>query len=335
MKASDLALELDGILEGNPDFPVKKPVPVKVAGPEDVTFLFDEKFDEEKEFGLLIATFRPRKSKYSALILVKNKDEAMIKVLRHFEKKDEFDIANPVSPEAEISEDVKIPPFCFIGKRVKIGKGTRIHPFVFIGCDSEIGENVTIYPFVYIGHDVKVGSNTTIFSGAVIGADGFGFYRMQSRYIKIPQVGGVIIEEDCEIGANATIDRATIGYTIIRKGTKLDDQVHVGHNVEIGEHTVIAGQTGIAGSTKVGNWVMMGGQVGIADHLEIGDNIIILAKAGVAKSLEGPGIYGGYFARERSKFLKIRALEEKLPEIYERLKRLEEKVEGKDNKEKD
>jgi len=335
VRAGDLAQELGGVLEGNPDFPVKKPVPVKVAGPEDVTFLFDRKFDEEREFGLLISSFKPQKAKFAALIIVENKDEAMVRVLKHFEKRDELDLSTPVSSDAKIPDDVKIPPFCFIGKNVKIGRGTKIYPFVFIGSDSEIGENVIIHPFVYIGHDVKIGNNTVLFPGAVIGADGFGFYRTPNGYIKIPQVGGVIIEEDCEIGANATIDRATIGYTIIKRGTKLDDQVHVGHNVEIGEHTVIAGQTGIAGSTKIGNWVMMGGQVGISDHIEIGDNVIILGKAGVTKSLQGPGIFGGYFARERSRFLKIRAIEEKLPEIYERLKRLEERVERADNKKKD
>ncbi len=335
MKAIELAKELNSLVEGNPEFEVKKPVPLNEARAEDVVFLFDEKLDQEKEYGLVISTFKPAKVKYKSLIVVNRKEEALAKVLAHFVKEEKFDIKSPVSPTAQIDGSVSIPPFCFIGDNSRISSGVKLYPFVFIGSDVEIGPGAVIYPFVYIGHDVKIGANCTIFSGAVMGADGFGFYRTPDGYVKIPQVGGIIIEEDCEIGANATIDRSTIGNTIIRKGTKIDDQVHIAHNVEIGENTVIAAQTGIAGSTKVGKWVMMGGQVGISDHIEIGDNVIILAKAGVSKSLPGPGIYGGYFARERNKFLKIRALEERLPELFERLRKLEDKIERKDVKEED
>ncbi|HOP32851.1 MAG TPA: UDP-3-O-(3-hydroxymyristoyl)glucosamine N-acyltransferase [Candidatus Hydrothermia bacterium] len=331
MKSSDIAKLLNATLEGDPDFPIKKPVPIKEAGEDDCTFLFDEKYDADKTYGVLLASFRPRRARAKALILTDKKEEAMIAVLSLFKKVDRFSTTEPVAKGSVIASNVKIPPFVFIGEKSTIGSNSQIYPFVFIASDVEIGCDVTIHPFVYIGHDVKIGDHTIIFSGTVIGADGFGFHRTSEGYIKIPQIGGVIIEENCEIGANVTIDRATMGNTIIKKGTKLDDQVHVGHNVEIGENTVIAGQTGIAGSTKVGSWVMMGGQVGIGDHLEISDKTIILAKSAVTKSLLRPGIYGGYFARERLKMLKIMALEERLPELWERLKKLEEKIEGKDS----
>ncbi len=335
MKAIDIAKLLGASLEGDPEFPVRKPVPILEAGDEDVTFLFEEKYDQEKTYGVLISSFVPIHAKAKALIVTAEKELAMIKVLSLFQKDDRFSIAEPVSKSAVIAEGVEVPPFVFIGENSRIGKNTKLYPFVFIGSDVELGEGVKIHPFVYVGHDVRIGDNTIIFSGSVIGADGFGFYRTAEGYKKIPQVGGIIIEEDCEIGANVTIDRATMGNTVIKRGTKLDDQVHIGHNVEIGENTVIAGQTGIAGSTKVGSWVMMGGQVGIADHLEISDRAIILAKAGVSKSLLQPGIYGGYFARERSKMLKVRALEERLPEIFERVKKLEEEFERKNRKKED
>jgi len=332
MNAREIAELIGGKLIGDEKVEVRKPVPYPDAREGDTTFLFEQNWDSEKKVGLLIANFEPSKTRCDALILTDRKEEALIKVLNLFVKKPDFDYSNPIHPTAQISNGAQIAPSVFIGKNVKIGSGTRIYPFVFIGDEVEIGKNVTIYPMVTIYDDVKIGNNVTIFSGTVIGADGFGFYRTSRGYIKIPQIGGVIVEDDCEIGANVTIDRATMGYTRIGKGTKLDDQVHVAHNVVIGEHTVIAGQTGIAGSTRIGSWVMMGGQVGIADHLEIGDNVIILAKAGVSKSLLKPGIYGGYFARERSAMLKIRALEERLPELFQRLKKLEEKVEGKDGK---
>lgn len=333
MTAKELAAILNGNLKGNPDFPVKKPLPFKDAGEGDTTFLFDGKLDAEKRVGILISTFEPQKCKFETLILAENKDETLIKVLSIFDRERKKRFAEKISESAKIADSAIVGPYVVIGENSEIGEGSMVYPFVYIGNDVKIGKNVTIHPLVYIGDDVTIGNNVIIFSGAVIGADGFGFYRTNEGYLKIPQIGGVIIEDDCEIGANATIDRATMGYTRIKKGTKLDDQVHVAHNVEIGEHTVIAGQTGIAGSTKVGNWVMMGGQVGVSDHVEIGDNVIILAKTGVSKSLLKPGIYMGFRAMERRLAQKVIVLEERLPELFERIRKLEEKVEGKNIKE--
>lgn len=329
MRAEDLAKVLGVPLKGDPDFPVNKPLPIKEAGESDLTFLFDPKYDVPKEVGILVSTFEPVNCKYKALLIVENKDETLIKVLSLFAPAKPRGFAQGVAPDAEIAPSVSIPPYCIICSHSKIDDGTIIFPFVYIGNNVKIGRNVVIHPMVYIGDDVKIGDNVIIFSGAVIGADGFGFYRTEKGYVKIPQIGGVIIEDDCEIGANVTIDRATIGYTRIKKGTKLDDQVHVAHNVEIGEHTVIAGQTGIAGSTKVGNWVMMGGQVGVSDHVEICDNVILLAKTGVTKNILKPGIYWGFRAMERHLAHKVMVLQDRLPELYERLKKLEEKIEGK------
>ncbi|MEO0272878.1 MAG: UDP-3-O-(3-hydroxymyristoyl)glucosamine N-acyltransferase [candidate division WOR-3 bacterium] len=330
MKAEDLAKLLGVPLKGDPNCPVSKPLPIKEAGEDDLTFLFDPRYDLPKGVGVLVSTFEPVNCKYKALIVVENRDEALVKVLSLFASEKPRNFAQGIAPDAEIAHSVVVPPYCVIGSRSRIGDNSLIFPFVYIGNNVKVGKNVIIHPMVYIGDDVEIGNNVIIFSGAVIGADGFGFYRTKEGYVKIPQVGGVIIEDDCEIGANVTIDRATMGYTRIRRGTKLDDQVHVAHNVEIGEHTVIAGQTGIAGSTKVGNWVMMGGQVGISDHVEICDKVIILAKTGVSKSILKPGIYMGFRAMERHVAQKVMVLQDRLPEFYERLKKLEEKIERKD-----
>jgi len=330
VKVRELAEILNAEFFGDSEIEIKKPVPPEEAGVEDTTFLFDPKFDKEGETGVVISTFKPQNLRSRALILVKEKDEALVTVLKHFERKREPrkfpGILTYLDTEAQLEEGVLVYPHTYISRGVHIGKGSVIFPFVFIDEDVTIGRNVIIHPFVFVGYDVKIGDNVVIHSGSVIGADGFGFYRTEKGYIKIPQIGNIEIEEDCEIGANCTIDRATIGTTRIRRGVKLDDQVHVAHNVELGEHTVIAAQTGIAGSTKVGKWVMMGGQVGVSDHIEVGDNAIILAKSGVSKSVPPGGIFSGYFARDRRKLLKIMALQDKLPELFKRVKILEEKL---------
>lgn len=206
-------------------------------------------------------------------------------------------VASGIHPSAIIDQDcsidstVSIGPACVIGKRVKIGAGSQIHTGCVIGDDAQIGENAIIYPKVVLYHKVKLGNNVAIHSGAVIGADGFGNANEKGVWRKIYQLGGVVIGNDVEIGANTTVDRGAIEDTIIEDGVKLDNQIQIGHNVHIGAHTAIAGCTGIAGSTKIGRHCMIGGGVGINGHIEITNGVIISGKSAVGKSITKPGIY--------------------------------------------
>ena len=215
--------------------------------------------------------------------------------------------------EPEIGEDVKIYPNVYIGKDSKIGKNTILMPGVFIGNGVVVGENSIIYPNVTIYRDCLIGSNVTIHAGSVIGSDGYGFaHTKDGRHIKIYQNGNVIIEDNVEIGANCTIDRAVFGSTIIRKGTKLDNLIQIGHNCDIGENVLMASQVGISGSSKLGRNVVMGGQSATAGHLKIGDFAVIAARGGVTKSIEGGKTYAGFPLKLHKEWLKLQAILSKL-----------------------
>ena len=236
----------------------------------------------------------------------------------------------------------KISEKATISEGVKIGKDSFIGDYSFIGEGTEIGDNVYIFPGVYIGKKCRIGSNTVIYpnvtiydksligrfvkihSGAVIGSDGFGyaFSREEMRTYKIPQVGRVIIEDFVEIGANTTIDRGTLGETVIGEGTKIDNLVQIGHNVKIGKYCFIVSQVGISGSTKIGDFVTLAGKVGVAGHVEIGDNVTVAAKSGVTKSLREPGVYAGFPAKPYREWRKVQAIVDRLPEIYEKIRKL-------------
>ena len=333
MKASDIVKKFGGNLYGDGNIEVERVEPPENPQKDAIVFLFDpQKAEElpEKSIGALVTSSKPQKNAAIAYIVVEDPRKYMVDVLSLFVHETELPAGISklaiVSPTAQIDSNVTVGAWTFIGKNVKIGNGTTIFPHVFIGDNVTIGENVKIYPFVYIGPDSIIGDRVVIHAGTKIGTDGFGFLKTKEGYRKIPQVGRVVIEDDVEIGANCTIDRATIGETRIGKGVKLDNLIQIGHNVQVGEHTVMAAQTGIAGSTKIGKWVMMGGQVGVADHLEVGDKAIIMAKSGVSKSVPPRKIYEGYMARERKEYLKSRSLLLMLPELFERLKKLEKEV---------
>lgn len=335
MKARQIAEITGGTLSGDPDTEILGPAPLEEAGPDHLAFLLDPKADREGEVGVLVAQAPPQKLRPRALILVGNPRLAMAQVLRHFWRLPHtFRGISPLAVLGEgvtLGKGVAVAPFAVIGDRVEIGDHAVIYPYVFIGDDARIGAHTVIFPGAYIGHDTWIGQRVQIGPNAVIGYDGFGHLRTPEGYRTIPQVGRVVIEDDCEIGAGTAIDRATLGETRIGRGTKLDNLVQVGHNVRIGPHTVIAAQSGIAGSTRIGAWVMMGGQVGVADHLVIEDGAIIGAKSGVTSNLKGGGrVYLGYFARERKAFLRALSLSRRLPELFERLRRLEKAVYGKE-----
>jgi UDP-3-O-[3-hydroxymyristoyl] glucosamine N-acyltransferase len=235
--------------------------------------------------------------------------------------------------DVQIGSNVSIWPGVTLGDRVRIGSSVTLYPGVFVGDDSAIGDHTVLYPNVVVREGCHLGARVIIHSGTVIGSDGFGYVQDQGRHHKIPQLGGVIIEDDVELGANVTVDRATLGHTIIKQGTKVDNLVQIAHNVIIGEHSILVAQVGIAGSTTIGRHVMIGGQAGLADHIQIGDQVMIASRAGVNRSLESNQIVSGAPVMPHETWLKAQAVIPRLPELRhsvrameERLKKLEETV---------
>ena len=230
-----------------------------------------------------------------------------------------------IAPSARIGTNHFIAAFAYINEGATLGNHVKIFPNVVIGENVSIGNHVTIHPGVVIYADCVIGNHVTIHSGTIIGSDGFGFAPMEDgRFQKVPQLGNVIIEDDVEIGANTTIDRATIGSTIIRKGVKLDNQIQVAHNAEIGTNTVIAAQTGVSGSTKIGKNVMIGGQSGFAGHIAIADGIKIAGRTGVTKTFMTANMtLTGYPAAEQKQSLRSQVYVKNLPELEKRVQELE------------
>ena len=226
-------------------------------------------------------------------------------------------------------ETIYIVTCSYVGRKVKIGKNVKIYPNVYLGDNVKIGDDVILFSGVKIYSDCIVGSNCVIHSGVIVGADGFGFSPEEDgKYAKVPQIGNVIIEDDVEIGAGTTIDRATLGSTIIRKGVKLDNQIQIAHNVEIGEHTAIAAQTGIAGSTKIGKNCLIGGQVGIAGHLYIGDRVRIQAQSGIGRNLKDDETLQGSPAIGYNDYYKSYIHFKNLPKIVDSIEQLRKKIEN-------
>jgi UDP-3-O-[3-hydroxymyristoyl] glucosamine N-acyltransferase len=210
----------------------------------------------------------------------------------------------------------------------RIGPRVRVSPLVYIGAGVEVGEDSALGPHVTLLDGVRVGRRVVIHPGAVLGADGFGFAFDGTQHRKIPQTGGVLIEDDVEIGANTTIDRATFGDTIVRRGTKIDNLVQIGHNVEVGEHSILVAQVGVSGSSRLGRGVVLAGQVGVADHVTIGDGVLVGAQGGVPSSLEAGGKFLGTPARPMLEAKRIMAAEARLPELLRRVRALERALEA-------
>jgi UDP-3-O-[3-hydroxymyristoyl] glucosamine N-acyltransferase len=254
---------------------------------------------------------------------------AFAKLLEHFYVKPKkisgISDGSIISEHSHIADDVAIFPFSYISDGVTIGSGTIIYPYVFIGENTVIGQQCVIYPHVTLREGVRIGDNVIIHSGSVVGSDGFGYVFDEDRYHKIPQVGGVIIEDDVEIGSNVSIDRATLGNTVIGKGTKIDNLVQIAHNVKIGNNSVIVAQVGIGGSTEIGDFVTLAGQVGISDHAKIDSGTIIGAQSGTRGHVT-KGIYIGSPALPQRDWMKAQALFAKLPALNKKIKELEEKI---------
>jgi len=336
--AQQIAEYLKGTVEGDPHVSVHDFSKIEEGKSGTLSFLSNPKYtnyiyDCRADIVLVNHDFKPKKPVSPTLIRVDNAYESLAKLMNLVEssqvrKSGISSLAN-IDASAKIGDEAFIAPFVQIGAQVNIGKRSTIHGNVSIADNTTIGDHVIIYPGVVIYPDTVIGNHCVIHANAVIGSDGFGFAPTESgSYEKIPQMGNVILEDDVEIGANTTIDRATIGSTIIQKGVKIDNLVQVAHNVEIGEHSVIASQTGIAGSSKIGKKVMFGGQVGITGHVNIADGTILGAKAGVGSSIKTPGqIYSGYPAVPMNTFRRSYVVNKNLPELQKTIYALIKKVE--------
>ncbi len=228
----------------------------------------------------------------------------------------------------QIGPDVSIWPFVTLGNGSRIGARVTLYPGVFIGADSVIGDDSILYPNVVVREDCTVGARVIIHSGTVIGSDGFGYVQHQGRHQKIPQLGGVTIEDDVELGANVTVDRATFGQTLIHRGSKIDNLVQVAHNVVVGEDNILVAQVGIAGSTTLGHHVIVGGQAGLSDHIQVGDQAMIAARSGVARNVEPEQVVSGTPAMPHVEWLRLQPLIARLPEFRRHLRELEDRLQA-------
>jgi UDP-3-O-[3-hydroxymyristoyl] glucosamine N-acyltransferase len=329
MKLGDVARHLGGEIAGDPDIDIRGASGIHDACEGEVTFLADRRLIEacagSRASGVVVKQFIPEIGKPQ--IIVANPLYAFAKLLELFHVKPALSTGISdsafVSPQASIGKDVSIHAFAYVSDGAVIGGRTIIHPGAFVGAGAVVGEECLIYPHVTVCERVTIGNRVIIHAGSVLGSDGFGYVFEGGRHYKIPQIGTVVIGDDVEIGANVTIDRATTGETVIGKGTKIDNLVQIGHNVKIGEHSIIVSQVGIAGSTEIGSHVVLGGQVGVADHATIDDGCMVGAQSGVMGHLV-KGVFSGSPAIPHRDWLKASALFARLPELHKKIRELED-----------
>lgn len=336
--AIQIAALIKGNIEGDASVTVSSFGKIEEAGAGQLTFLANPKYEEflySTSASLIIIgeTLELKQPVNTTLIRVADPYSAFASLLEFYQQmvnKEMTGIQQPshIDPSAQVGNNVFIGAFAYIGKNVTIGDDSKIYPGVFIGDNITIGSNSTIHPGVKIYHDCTVGSNVVIHAGAVLGGDGFGFApQADGSFKKVPQIGNVVIEDDVEIGANTTIDRATIGSTLIKKGAKLDNLIQIAHNVEVGKSSVIAAQAGISGSTRLGNGVMIGGQAGIVGHISLADGTKINAQSGVSKSVKIPNsALTGSPAHDYTAMLRSQAVFRNLPELEKKIQELEKQL---------
>ena len=334
--AAQIAGILEGEVEGNPEVVVSKLSKIEEGIPESLSFLSNPKYTQyiytTKASAVIVdKNFKAENEINTTLIRVDDAYKSFSKLLEYYNqvKMNKTGIEQPVfiSESANHGENIYIGAFAYISDNVKIGDNVKIYPNVYIGDNVIIANNVTLFSGAKIYSDTQIGNNCVIHSSAILGADGFGFApNEKGEFIKVPQIGNVIIEDNVDIGAATSIDRATLGSTIIRKGVKLDNQIQIAHNVEIGKNTVIAAQTGIAGSTKIGENCMIGGQVGIAGHLSIGNNVRIQAQSGIGRNVKDNETLQGSPAFTYNDYNKSYVHFKNLPKIIHRLTTLEKNI---------
>jgi len=328
---------LQGEIVGNPSVEVNNVSKIEEGKPGTIAFLANPKYEHyiystEASIVLVNKTFVPTNEVKATLIKVENAYEAFASLLELYAqskpRKSGIDATAIISASAVVGENAYIGAYSVVGDNVVIGNNVHIHPHVCIGDRVTIGDDSTFFPGVKIYEECQIGNRVTIHGGSIIGADGFGFApQSDNQYKKIAQIGIVILEDDVEIGANTCVDRATMGATIIRRGVKLDNLVQIGHNVEVGENTVMAALTGIAGSTKIGRDCMFGGQVGIAGHITIANGTKIGAQAGILSSIKPENqVLIGSPVMPVSDFMKSSVLFRKFPQISQRINSLEKEL---------
>lgn len=337
--AKEIADFLQGQIEGDPDVKISQIAKIEEASAGTMTFLANPAYTPyiyktNASIVLVRNDFVPEQALMATLIRVEDPYGALARLLEMYQKslpqKTGISSLAFISPSAEVPGDNYIGAFAYIGDNVKLGKNVKVYPHCFIDDQVTIADNTILYSGVRIYHNCRIGANCTLHANAVIGADGFGFApQTNNNYKKVAQIGNVVIEDAVEIGAGTTIDRATMGSTIIKKGVKLDNLIQIGHNVVVDENTVMAAQVGVAGSTKIGKNCMIGGQAGISGHLNIGDDVKMAAQAGVPSHIKEGQIIMGSPAMEASKYRKafihfrnFETLVKRIDELEKELKKL-------------
>ena len=321
-----------GKVVGRSDISISGVSGIEEAKEGDITFFVNPKYlslaYKTHASAILVAKEIPDCNR--AMIIVTNPYLEFAKLINLFyvEKRKPLGIDKSavIGENVKLGEDLSIYPLVVIDDGVEIGDRVTIMPGTFVGRNSKINEDTIIYPNVSVRESTEIGKRVIIHSGTSIGSDGFGFLLENGKHIKIPQVGSVVIEDDVEIGSNVSIDRATLGKTIIKQGTKIDNLVQIGHNVIIGENNILVSQVGISGSCVIGDNVLLAGQVGIADHVRIGDNVIVGAKSGVGRNLKANSIVSGAPAYAHNKWRRTQVCLHKLPEFFKKMRKLEKKI---------
>ena len=333
--AGQIAGILEGEVEGNPEIAVHKVAKIEEGEKGSLTFLANPKYTPyiyttKASITIVNKDFIPEHEIVTTLIKVDDAYASFSKLLEYYDKvkSAKVGVEQPsyLAESAIHGENLYMGAFSYVCEHVVMGEGVKIYPHAYVGENVKLGDNVTLFSGAKVFSDSIVGNNCVIHSGAIVGSDGFGFApNKDGIFNKIPQTGNVILEEDIDVGAGTTIDRATLGSTILRKGVKLDNQIQIAHNVEIGEHTVIAAQTGIAGSTKIGKRCLIGGQVGIVGHIIIGDDVRIQAQSGIGRNIKNGEILQGSPALAYGDYNKSYVHFKNLPKIVNQINELDKK----------
>jgi UDP-3-O-[3-hydroxymyristoyl] glucosamine N-acyltransferase len=334
--AQQIADFLGGKVEGNPEVKVSNFSKIEEGRPGTLTFLANPKYEHfiyttKASVVLVNNDFTPSEPLSATLVKVENAYVSLAMLLNLVEqskpKKTGVSSAAFIATSATVEEGCYVGNFAYIGENARVGKNCQIYPHAYVGDNVTIGDGCILYPHTTVYQGCKVGNGCILHAGSVIGADGFGFAPEGEDYKKIPQLGNVVLEDNVEIGANTTIDRAVMGSTIIHHGVKLDNLIQIAHNVEVGENTVMAAQVGIAGSTKIGSHCMFGGQVGLAGHIHIADHVVFGAQAGVISDIKEAKTVLGAPAIDAKGFMRSSAIFNRLPDMYRTMGQMQREIE--------
>ena len=329
----EVAEQIGGELRASAGVPIARAVPAGQGDGQAITFAESEKYLQvclDSPVGAVIV-WRDAPEFDKPAILVDSPREAFGRLLAMMARplllSSGIHPSAVVSPEADVHESAAVGPFAVVERGAIVARGCQVYPFAYVGEDCRLGPDTILYPHAVLYRDVTLGERCTVHSGAIVGADGFGFDWDGERQSKVPQVGGVVLGDDVEIGANSCIDRATCGETVVGDGVKLDNLVQVAHNVSVGDHTVMASQVGIGGSSQIGDRVTLGGQAALSDHVSIADGTVLGGRSGAFQDIEEAGEYFGLPPLPLPMAMRLMALQQRLPEFLNRIKELESKVE--------